>query len=77
MKEVILTMIFGFSIKFCTHSCTKFESAKNFSEGFFLLAVGGQDHRRRSKKFNISDNANSFLQDLNNYIVICIQTGIE
>ena len=39
MKEVVLTIIFGFSIKFCTHSCTKFESAKNFSEGFFLLAV--------------------------------------
>ena len=28
MKEVVLTIIFGFSIKFCTHSCTKFESAK-------------------------------------------------
>ena len=39
MKEVVLTIIFGFSIKFCTHSCTKFESAKIFSEGFFLLAV--------------------------------------
>ena len=39
MKEVVLTIIFGFSIKFCTHSCTKFKSAKIFSEGFFLLAV--------------------------------------
>ena len=39
VKDFDLTFIFGFSIKFYTHSCTFYQSAKVFSERFFLLAV--------------------------------------
>ena len=36
VKDFDLTFIFGFSIKFYPHSCTFYQSAKVFSEQFFL-----------------------------------------